>query len=422
MNVFHTIGLLITLAALAAYVNHKVFKLPPTIGLMTIALVTSLGFVLLGLLGFAPVKDVADFVSSLHFSDVLLHGMLAFLLFAGALHVDLESLRDVKFPVAAFATIGLLIATFVTGWLFWQVVTWIGFDIPFVAALLFGALIAPTDPIAVMGILKKVGAPKSLEIKITGESLFNDGVAVVVFMTILAVATGKSSPEPGQIAFLFLKEAAGGIVVGLILGWIVFRMLRSVDAYQVEVLLTLALVSGGYALAEVLHVSAPIAMVAAGLLIGNHGRAFAMSDRTRDHLDAFWELIDEFLNAILFMLIGMEIIVLALDLPIVLVGLLAIVCVLVGRFVSVGLTVRVMALRRQFSPGVVRVLTWGGLRGGISIALALSLPASAERDLIVTATYIVVIFSVLVQGLTIGSLVKAVTAKGSDGSALPDQQ
>ncbi|MGB2957814.1 MAG: sodium:proton antiporter [Bacteroidota bacterium] len=421
MNVFHTIGLLITLAALAAYVNHKVFKLPPTIGLMAIALLTSLGFVLLGHLGFAPVKDVADFVSSLHFSDVLLHGMLAFLLFAGALHVDLESLRDVKFPVAAFATIGLLIATFVTGWLFWQVVTWIGFDIPFVAALLFGALIAPTDPIAVMGILKKVGAPKSLEIKITGESLFNDGVAVAVFMTILAVATGKSSPEPGQIAFLLLKEAAGGIVVGLILGWIVFRMLRSVDAYQVEVLLTLALVSGGYALAEVLHVSAPIAMVAAGLLIGNHGRAFAMSDRTRDHLDAFWELIDEFLNAILFMLIGMEIIVLALDLPIVLVGLLAIVCVLVGRFVSVGLTVRVMALRRQFSPGVVRVLTWGGLRGGISIALALSLPASAERDLIVTATYIVVIFSVLVQGLTIGSLVKAVTAEGPDGSALPDQ-
>jgi len=422
MNVFHTIGLLITLAALAAYVNHKVFKLPPTIGLMTIALVTSLGFVLLGLLGFAPVKDVADFVSSLHFSDVLLHGMLAFLLFAGALHVDLDSLRDVKFPVAAFATIGLVIATFVTGWLFWQVVTWIGFDIPFVAALLFGALIAPTDPIAVMGILKKVGAPKSLEVKITGESLFNDGVAVVVFITILAVATGKSSPEPGQIALLLLKEVAGGIVVGLVLGWIVFRMLRSVDAYQVEVLLTLALVSGGYALAEVLHVSAPIAMVAAGLLIGNHGRAFAMSDRTRDHLDSFWELIDEFLNAILFMLIGMEIIVLALDLPLVLAGLLAISCVLVGRFVSVGLTVRVMALRRQFSPGVVRVLTWGGLRGGISIALALSLPVSAERDLIVTATYIVVIFSVLVQGLTLGSLVKAVTAKGSDGSTLPDQQ
>jgi len=414
MNIFHTIGLLITLAALAAYVNHKVFRLPPTIGLMTISLATSLGFVLLGLLGFAPVKDVADFVSSLHFSEVLLHGMLAFLLFAGALHVDLESLRDVKFPVAAFATIGLLVATFVTGWLFWQAVSWIGFEIPFVAALLFGALIAPTDPIAVMGILKKVGAPRSLEIKITGESLFNDGVAVVVFMTILAVATGRSSPDPGDIALLFLKEAAGGIVVGLILGWIVYRMLRSVDAYQVEVLLTLALVSGGYALAEVLHVSAPIAMVAAGLLIGNHGRAFAMSDRTRDHLDTFWELIDEFLNAILFMLIGMEIIVLALEFSLVLAGLLAIVCVLVGRFVSVGLTVRVMALRRQFSPGVVRVLTWGGLRGGISIALALSLPASAERDLILTATYIVVIFSVLVQGLTVGSLIKNVTAARSD--------
>ena len=414
MNIFHTIGLLITLAALAAYVNHKVFRLPPTIGLMTISLATSLGFVLLGLLGFAPVKDVADFVSSLHFSEVLLHGMLAFLLFAGALHVDLESLRDVKFPVAAFATIGLLVATFVTGWLFWQAVSWIGFEIPFVAALLFGALMAPTDPIAVMGILKKVGAPRSLEIKITGESLFNDGVAVVVFMTILAVATGRSSPDPGDIALLFLKEAAGGIVVGLILGWIVYRMLRSVDAYQVEVLLTLALVSGGYALAEVLHVSAPIAMVAAGLLIGNHGRAFAMSDRTRDHLDTFWELIDEFLNAILFMLIGMEIIVLALEFSLVLAGLLAIVCVLVGRFVSVGLTVRVMALRRQFSPGVVRVLTWGGLRGGISIALALSLPASAERDLILTATYIVVIFSVLVQGLTVGSLIKNVTAARSD--------
>jgi CPA1 family monovalent cation:H+ antiporter len=343
-------------------------------------------------------------------------------LFAGALHVDLDSLRDVKFPVGAFATIGLVVATFVTGWLFWQAASWIGFDIPFVTALLFGALIAPTDPIAVMGILKKVGAPKSLEIKITGESLFNDGVAVVVFMTILAVATGKSSPDPAEIGLLFLKEAVGGIVVGLVLGWIVYRMLRSVDAYQVEVLLTLALVSGGYALAEVLHVSAPIAMVAAGLLIGNHGRSFAMSDRTRDHLDTFWELIDEFLNAILFMLIGMEIIVLALDLPLVLAGLLAIGCVLIGRFVSVGLTVRVMALRRQFSPGVVRILTWGGLRGGISIALALSLPASAERDLIVTATYIVVIFSVLVQGLTVGSLIRRVTLGESSDSALPDQQ
>ena len=416
MNVFHTIGLLITLAALSAYLNHKVLKLPPTIGLMAIALATSLGLVLLGLVGVAPVKDLADFVASLHFSDVLLHGMLAFLLFAGALHVDLDSLRDVKFPVAVLATVGLMVATFVTGWLFWVAAQWLGFDIPFVAALLFGALIAPTDPIAVMGILKKAGAPKSLEIKITGESLFNDGVAVVVFMTILAVASGRSSPEPVEIGLLLLREAVGGILVGLLLGWITYRMLRSVDAYQVEVLLTLALVSGGYALAEAIHVSAPIAMVAAGLLIGNHGRTFGMSEKTRGHLDTFWELIDEFLNALLFMLIGMEIIVLRLEPMLVLAGLLAIVCVLLGRFLSVGLTVRLMAMRRQFSRGVISILTWGGLRGGISIALALSLPASPERDLILMATYVVVVFSVLVQGLTVGPLVRAVAARGSADS------
>ncbi|MDH3253343.1 MAG: sodium:proton antiporter [Ignavibacteria bacterium] len=415
MNVFHTIGLLLTLAALSGYLNHKVFKLPQTIGLMVIALMVSLLLVALGALGVAPIRDVADFVSSLNFSDVLLHGMLAFLLFAGALHVDLGALRSVRTPVAVLATVGLVIATVLTGWLFWLGSRWLGFEMPFIYALLFGSLIAPTDPIAVMGIIRKVGAPQSLEIKIAGESLFNDGVAVVVFLTILGVATGNQVPDPVGISLFLLKEAAGGILLGLLLGWITYRLLLSVDAYQVEILLTLALASGGYALAEISHVSAPIAIVTAGLLIGNHGRDFAMSEKTRDHLDTFWELVDEILNAVLFMVIGMEIVVLNLTVSHLIVGLCGILAVLLGRFISVSIPVALMRLRRQFSAGVVRILTWGGLRGGISIALALSLPQSRERELIVTVTYIVVIFSVLVQGLTIGKLIRSVTKAKPEG-------
>jgi CPA1 family monovalent cation:H+ antiporter len=412
MNVFHTIGVLLTLAALSGYLNYKLLKLPQTIGLMVIALSVSLVLVALGMLGVATIREVGDFVSAINFSDVLLHGMLAFLLFAGALHVDLAALRSAIVPIVVLATVGLLIATGLIGSLFWIGSEWLGFDIPFLYALLFGALIAPTDPIAVMGIIRKVGVPQSLEIKIAGESLFNDGVAVVVFLTILSIATGETVPDVAGLSLFFVKEAVGGIALGVGMGWITYQLMRTVDAYQVEVLMTLALASGGYALAEIIHVSAPIAVVAAGLLIGNHGRDFAMSEKTREHLDTFWELVDEILNAILFMIIGIEIVVLSLNVSHLIAGMCGILAVLLGRFISVSVPVSLMRLKRQFSAGVVRILTWGGLRGGISIALALSLPQALERELIVTVTYIVVIFSVLVQGLTIERVIRAVARKG----------
>ena len=376
---------------------------------MAIALALSLLFVLLGLLGVINLGDASRFVASIDFGETLLHGMLAFLLFAGALHVDLEDLRNQALPVAVLSTVGVILATFLAGTFFWLVAGWIGFEISFIFALLFGALISPTDPIAVLGILKTVGAPKTLETKITGESLFNDGVGVVVFLTVLGVAVGQREPEAGQVALFLVKEAAGGALLGFVLGWIFYRLLKSVDAYQVEILLTLALAAGGYSLAEAIHVSAPIAIVVAGLFIGNHGRSFAMSDTTREHLDTFWELVDEILNAVLFVIIGLEFLAIDLDKAYLVIAFSAIIIVLVSRFLSVAILVKPMSIKHEFTRGVIEILTWGGLRGGISIALALSLPPVPERQVILAATYIVVVFSVLVQGLTIGKVVAART-------------
>ena len=411
MTIFETIAVLVTLAAIFSYLNHRFLRLPSTIGLMVIALLMSLGFVILGKLGLVELSHSVTFIRSIDFSETLLHGMLAFLLFAGALHVDLSDLASQKLPVAVLSTIGVIIATFITGVLFWYSMQWLGFEMPFIYALLFGSLISPTDPIAVLGILKSAGAPKSLEIKITGESLFNDGIGVVIFLTILGIIASGHEPDPAHITMFLLEEAIGGIGLGLSLGWIVYRLLRSVDNYQVEVLLTLALAAGGYSLAEAIHVSAPIAIVVAGLVIGNQGRAFAMSEKTREHLDPFWELLDEILNAVLFVLMGLEVLALTLDLNTIAAGLIAIFVVLIARFVSVALPVQLMRFKRPFTEGTIKILTWGGLRGGISIALALSLPPSPYRDLILAVTYIVVVFSVLVQGLTLGKLISSVKSK-----------
>jgi CPA1 family monovalent cation:H+ antiporter len=406
MTFFQTTAAILSVAALANYVNHRYLRLPSTMGLMVIGLLTSLGFVLLGKAGVIDVSHASSFVRDIDFSETLLHGMLGFLLFAGALHVDLSDLKSQKWIIGVLATLGVVVATFVTGGLFWLAAQLLGFELPFIYALLFGALISPTDPIAVLGILKQAGAPRSLEIKITGESLFNDGIGVVVFLTILDIALSGSPPNLSEVGMFLLEEAVGGTLLGLALGWVTFRLLHSVDDYAVEVLLTLALAAGCYSLAEAIHVSAPIAIVVAGLVIGNHGRALAMSDKTREHVDTFWELLDEILNAVLFVLMGLEVIALTLTGSYLALGGLAIGAVLVARLISVGLPVGLMRLRWPFSPGSVRILTWGGLRGGISIALALSLPPSPERDLILTATYIVVVFSVLVQGLTLGPLIR----------------
>lgn len=414
MTLVETITILVCLSAGFSYLNHRYIRLPVTIGLMAIALGMSLVLVLLGKLGIGIDAEAESFVRSIDFDETLLHGMLSFLLFAGALHVNLDDLLEEKWFIGTLACLGLLVSTAIVGALVYFALGWIGHPIPLIGCLLFGALISPTDPIAVLSILKKVSAPKQLEIKITGESLFNDGVGVALFLVLLSVAeTGQA--EPGSVALLFLQEAIGGALVGLAAGYGAYRMLKSIDQHHVEILITLALVMGGYAVADALHTSGPIAVVVAGLLIGNHGRHLAMSETTREYLDTFWELIDELLNAVLFVLIGLEVLALSFKTEYLTAGLIAVPLVLLARFVSVSLPVQVFRLFQELTDRATLILTWGGLRGGISVAMALSLPPSSFRDVIITMTYIVVVFSILVQGLTIGRIL----VPSSRGAAHP---
>lgn len=381
---------------------------------MLIAMFISVSLVVLGHCGFEGIQNKATAVlEGIDFNKALMHGMLSFLLFSGALHVNLDDLARHKWIISILATFGVVMSTFIVGGSAWVVFLIIGIKLPFIYCLLFGSLIAPTDPIAVIGILKKEGVPKSLETKITGESLFNDGVAVVVFLVIMGIIAGGHDVTVGHIMLLFIEEAIGGIFFGFVIGWTAYLMLKSVDNYQVEVLLTLALVMGGYALAHTIHVSGPIAMVVAGIFIGNKGRLFAMSEKTREHLDSFWELMDEILNAVLFLLIGLEVLVLATKGSYLIAGLAMIPVVLLARFISVSLPVTFMRRIRDFSPNAVKIMTWGGLRGGISVALALSIPSGPEREALLTVTYIIVVFSILVQGLTISRLVDSKKVKNS---------
>ena len=407
MRLFDIIAILISLSAVFSWLNYRVLKLPTAIGLMLSALLMSL---VLQLPFFGGLEHQAEvMLASVDFDATLLHGMLSFLLFAGAMHVNLNDLAQQRWVIAILSTVGVVGATFLIGGGVYYLFAWLNLDVPFIYCLLFGSLISPTDPIAVLGILKSAGAPKALETKITGESLFNDGVAVVVFLVLADIATGDADVSATSIATLFFVEAIGGLVFGLLAGSLAIYMLKRVDNYQVEVLITLALVTGGYAAAEHLHLSAPIAIVVAGLFIGNHGRRAAMSDKTREHLDTFWELVDEILNAVLFVLIGLEVLVISLRDDYLLAGALAIPLILLVRLFSVGLPVTLMRPFRSFTPGVVSILTWAGLRGGISVALALSLPDGEMRNLLLTVTYVVVVFSIVVQGLTLGPLVRRLT-------------
>lgn len=405
MDFIDVLTILITLAALFSYLNHRFIHLPNTIGLMICGLLISLCLIALGPFETGVKTAAAGIIESIDFNDLLLHGMLSFLLFAGALHVNINDLLKQKWIISSLATGGIILSTFLVGSFTWTVLHAIGLQIPFVFCLIFGALISPTDPVAVLSILKTTSTPDSLRAKITGESLFNDGIGVVIFIVLVEIATGSHTVTPWSVVLIFLQEALGGVVFGFCVGWIAYRMLKKVDNYQVEVLITLALVMGGYGLANSLHISGPLAIVVAGLLIGNRGRAFAMSELTRDHLDKFWELMDEIMNAVLFVLIGLEIVILTLTYQYILAGLMMIPLVLAARFISVGILVVCLRLKRDFSPKVVRILTWGGLRGGISVALALSLPQNPFRDTILAITYIIVVFSILVQGLTIKKLV-----------------
>ncbi len=414
MELLNIFALLIALTAVFSYLNHRFIGLPVSIGVMLIALLLSVLLNLLGLFGLGLERQAATWLNAIEFEETLLHGMLSFLLFAGALHININDLAERKWSIGSLASVGVLISTFLVGTAAWWLLDALGIGMPYLYCLLFGALISPTDPIAVLGLLKTAGAPKSLETKIAGESLFNDGVGIVVFLALLELAAGHHAVNAGEVTLLFVQEVVGGALFGLGLGYVAYRMLKSVDNYQVEILITLALVFGGYALANSLHLSGPIAIVLAGLLIGNHGRAFGMSETTRHHLDVFWELIDEILNAVLFVLIGLEVLVLTFTRAHLAAGLLLIPIVLGARFVGVGIPITVLRPFRSFTPGAVRILTWGGLRGGISVALALSLPAGPERETILTVTYILVVFSIVVQGLTLQRLMRRILPAGTN--------
>lgn len=406
MGLFEIIAILLTLSAFFSFINYRFLRLPNTIGVMLIGLLFSL--LLLTISRFVPGSKhwAVAMLLQIDFDETLLHGMLSFLLFAGALHVNINELRQQYRIILGLATAGVVLSTLIVGFLSWVVLNLLGFNISYIYCLLFGALISPTDPIAVLGILKKADVPKSLEIKIVGESLFNDGVGVVIFLILLETIVSGAELGIARVFRLFVQEAIGGGLLGLGVGLLAYRMLKQVNNYQVEILITLGLVTGGYALADALHLSAPIAIVVAGLLIGNHGRSFAMSEDTRQNLDTFWELADEVLNAVLFLLIGLEVMVLNYSWLNLAAALLGILIVLSARLVSVSIPIHLLKRSRSFSPHVAKILTWGGLRGGISIALALSLPVGIERDVLLAITYGVVVFSILVQGLTISPFLR----------------
>ena len=408
MDLLQIIAVLISLTALFSFLNHVFLKLPSTIGVMAIAIALSLMLLILGSMGFPLLlEQEKTLLAGIDFSTTLLHGMLSFLLFAGALHVDLNRLSEMKWVVASLATIGVLLSTLIVALLTLSVSFLLGLPLDFIHCLLFGALISPTDPVAVISTLKTLGVPASLETKIAGESLFNDGVGVVLFLVIFNIAYSCEPMQAIEVAELFITETIGGALFGFLAGYLAYRMLKHVDNYQVEVIISLALVMGGYAFAEAWHLSAPIAIVVAGLLIGNHGRKFAMSDTTREHLDTFWELVDEILNAVLFVLLGLEVLmIIPISTNTLVLAMVTIPVVLLARFISVSLPITTLRNWYQFSPGVIKILTWGGLRGGISVALVLSLPADEVRVYLLPMTYAVVVFAMLVQGLSLGKLVK----------------
>ena len=413
LGAFDIAAILVVAAAVLGWVNHHWIRLPHVIGLTVMGALAAIGLMLANAFipGVTLDDTVARLLEQMNFTDTLLQGMLSFLLFAGALHVDLERLRADWLPVLLLSTLGVLISTVLVGLATWGVGLLLGLPIAPIWYFVFGALISPTDPVSVLGVLKEENVPASLQSAVAGESLFNDGVGIVVFTILLGAAVTGADFSLGEGARLFAIEAGGGIAVGLVFGWIGYRALASMDEYTLEVLITLAIVMGGYALCTALHISGPLAMAVAGLLIGNHGVTYAMSDVTRDYVVKFWELVDELLNSVLFLLIGLELIALVPGVPHVVLGAAAILITLAARAVAVGGMTKVVPAARLDTPGAGRVLWWGGLRGGISIALALSLPAGPTRELLLAATFAAVLFSVLVQRATLGRLIERLQAK-----------
>lgn len=407
LSPFDAAAILIVLSATLGWFNHRYFKLPGTVAMTLMGAVASI--IVIGVDALLPGSRVSDavtgFLNDIDFHETLMNGMLSFLLFAGALHVDLAHLKKGGWQIAILSTIGVVASTVIVGGGLWGITRLVGIDVPLIWCFVFGAIVSPTDPVAVMGVLKTAKVPPTLQATIAGESLFNDGVGVVIFSILLASAVGGETFSFVHAGELFLVEAIGGAILGAVVGWIAYRAMKAIDDYSVEVMVTLATVMGGYALASALHISGPVAMAVAGLIVGNHGVSYAMSANTKDYLLKFWALIDEILNAVLFLLIGLEAVVLADRLGLLGLGLLTIPLVLIARALSVGVP---LMFWRSLLPFTLAfpVMTWGGLRGGISIALALSLPGGPMKDVLVAATYVVVLFSVVAQGGTIGGLVR----------------
>ena len=408
MSIFEIITLLIVISALFSYINVRFLKLPTTIGLMIMAMIFTLGISISALFTDVLLHNAVDIIGSIDFKEVLLDVMLSFLLFAGALHTKLPDIKAQRGPILMFATFGVLVSTFLIGTIAYYLLNAMSLPISYLQALLFGALISPTDPIAVLGILKQAGAPKRLETKIVGESLFNDGVGVVIFLTLFQLAASPGADiSVSHIALLFVEEVGGGILLGLGLGYVTYWMLKSIDNYETEVMLTLAMVMGGYLLASSLHFSGPLAMVIAGLFIGNDTRRqSSMSEQTERYVDKFWELLDVLLNAVLFVLIGLEVLILSFEGNYILAGLILIPVALFCRYIALSGPIQIFKNKMDFVPRTGLIMTWGGLTGGISIALALSLTDEMNRELIVAITYIIVVFSIIVQGLTVEKVLK----------------
>ena len=410
MDYFIISAVLVFISAIFGYINVRFLKLPNTIGLMLITIVFTLAVFVIGYVDDTLLNAERYIITQIDFKTVLLDIMLSFLLFAGALHTNFEQLKVQRWPILVFSTLGVLVSTFLVGTIMFYLLKMTSMEVVYIHCLLFGALISPTDPIAVLGILKKAGAPKKLETKIVGESLFNDGVGVVVFLTIFKMASSGGAPvEPMEILELFGVEVIGGILWGLLIGWVTYRLMRSIDDYDIEVIITLAAVMMGTVVAQKFHLSAPLAMVTAGLVVGNDTvRNSAMSETTEVYVDKFWELLDILFNTLLFVLIGMEMLVISFKTSYIIAGLIAIPIVLGCRYLSLLMPIKFFEKRLDFVPGTNLVMTWGGLRGGISIALALGLTQDMNRELFLVITYVVVVFSIIAQGLTVGNLVKRV--------------
>lgn len=406
MELYYSFSALIVLASIFSYLNYRFLKLPSTIGIMVIAIVVSIFLVSFGETVLPRTfGHLHNLMTGIDFTEVLMGAMLNFLLFAGGIHINIDDLKEQFVPVVIFSTAGVVISTFVVGFGMYYLLPLVGISLPFIYCLLFGALISPTDPVAVLSILKQANVSKSLETKVAGESLFNDGMAVVVFTVVLQLAIGnKVTLNMESIGLLLLKEAGGGLLLGVVLGWITSRLMREVDDYIISVLVTLSVVMGGYLIARQMHISGPLTMVAAGLFMGNFNVKFKMKSVTQDYLIKFWELIDEILNAVLFLFIGFELLMIKDLSHYMIPGLVAIAVVLLARFISIWGPTKFMSFRTRFSPQTVKVLVWGGIRGGVSIALALSIPKNENSTIVLSITYCVVVFSIIVQGLTIAKV------------------